>query len=59
MNYTEFNYEIYNSEILAIICALQAWCHYLEGLPSVFEIQSDHKNLEYWWTAQNLTRRQA
>ncbi len=24
---------------------------------SVFEIQSDHKNLVYWHTAQNLTRR--
>ena len=59
MNNTECNYEIYDSEMLAIIRALQAWRHYLEGLPSVFEIQSDHKNLEYWRTAQNLTRRQA
>ena len=59
MNDAERNYEIYNSEMLAIIRALQAWRHYLEGLPSVFEIQSDHKNLEYWRTAQNLTRRQA
>ncbi|PIL25456.1 hypothetical protein GSI_13346 [Ganoderma sinense ZZ0214-1] len=59
MSDAERNYEIYDKEMLAIICALQAWCHYLEGLPSVFEIQSDHKNLEYWKTAQNLTRRQA
>ena len=59
MSDAERNYEIYDKEMLAIIRALQAWRHYLEGLPSVFEIQSDHKNLEYWKTAQNLTRRQA
>ena len=59
MSDAERNYEIYDKEMLAIIRALQAWRHYLEGLPSVFEIQSDHKNLEYWKTVQNLTCRQA
>ncbi|PIL29421.1 hypothetical protein GSI_09473 [Ganoderma sinense ZZ0214-1] len=59
MSNAECNYEIYNKEMLTIIHALQAWHHYLEGLPSVFKIQSDHKNLKYWKTAQNLTRRQA
>ena len=59
MSDAEWNYEIYDKEMLAIIRALQAWRQYLEGLPSQFEIQSDHKNLEYWCTAQNLTRRQA
>ena len=59
MSEAERNYEIYNKEMLAIIRALEAWHHYLEGLPQCFEIQSDHKNLEYWRTAQHLTRRQA
>ena len=59
MSDAERNYEIYDKEMLTIIRALQAWRQYLEGLPSQFEIQSDHKNLEYWRTAQNLTRRQA
>ena len=45
--------------MLAIIRALTTWRHYLEGLPKTFEIQSDHKNLEYWRKAQHLTRRQA
>ena len=54
MSDAERNYEIYDKEMLAIIRALQAWRQYLEGLPSQFEIQSDHKNLEYWRTAQNL-----
>ena len=59
MSEAERNYEIYDKEMLAIIRALEAWRHYLEGLPRCFEIQSDHKNLEYWRTAQHLTRRQA
>ena len=59
MSDAERNYEIYDKEMLAIIRALQAWRHYLEGLPSKFDILSDHKNLEYWRVAQNLTCRQA
>jgi hypothetical protein len=55
----EQNYEIYDKEMLAIIRALEDWRHYLEGLPQTFNIISDHRNLEYWHTAQNLTRRQA
>lgn len=59
MTETERNYEIYDRELLAIVRALEAWRHYLEGLPQKFIIHSDHKNLEYWRTARNLTRRQA
>lgn len=59
MTEPERNYKIYDKEMLAIIRALEAWRQYLEGLPKTFEIQSDHKNLEYWKTAQHLTRRQA
>jgi RNase H-like domain found in reverse transcriptase/Reverse transcriptase (RNA-dependent DNA polymerase) len=55
----ERNYEIYDKEMLTIIRALEDWRHYLEGLPRSFDIISDHRNLEYWHTAQNLTRRQA
>jgi hypothetical protein len=57
MTEAERNYEIYNQELLAIIQALEDCHHFLEGLH--FEIISDHKNLEYWHTAKNLTRRQA
>jgi hypothetical protein len=55
----ERNYEIYDKEMLAIIRALEDWRHYLEGLPQTFDIISDHRNLEYWHTAQNLTCQQA
>ena len=55
----ERNYEIYDKEMLAVIRGLEDWRHYLEGLPTPFTIVTDHRNLEYWRTAQNLTRRQA
>ena len=55
----ERNYKIYDREMLAIIRTLKDWQHYLEGLPQPFDIISDHRNLQYWCTAQNLTRRQA
>ena len=59
MDPAEQNYEIYDREMLAIIEALKDWRHFLEGLPNPFEIVTDHRNLEYWRTAQDLSRRQA
>ena len=44
---------------MAIIKALKEWRHYLEGLPEPFEIITNHDNLRYWKTAQDLSRRQA
>src|SRR5258708_16261589 len=58
-NETERNYEIYNKELAAIIRALKEWRHYLEGQGIPIEIWTDHKNLEYFMKAQDLTRRQA
>lgn len=55
----ERNYDIHDKEMLAIIRALDEWRHYLEGTEHTFEIWTDHKNLEYFMTAQKLTRRQA
>jgi hypothetical protein len=56
---TEQNYEIHDKEMLAIICALEEWRHFLEGAPDKFEIWTDHKNLEYFMSAKKLNRRQA
>ena len=55
----ERNYEIHDAEMLAIIRALESWRHFLEGAKHPFEIWTDHKNLEYFRTAQKLNRRQA
>jgi len=59
LNETERNYEIHNKEILGVIRCLEAWRHFLEGARVKFEIWTDHKNLEYFMTSQNLNCRQA
>ncbi|CDO69613.1 hypothetical protein BN946_scf184851.g1 [Trametes cinnabarina] len=59
LNVHEWNYEIYDKEMLAIIRALEEYRHHLEGHPEKVEIWSDHQNLTYFKTAQKLTRRQA
>src|SRR6202142_2889285 len=43
----------------AIVRALEEWRHYLEGARHPIEVWTDHKNLEYFRTAQKLNRRQA
>jgi hypothetical protein len=59
LNEVERNYEIHDTEMLAIIRALEEWRHYLEGAQHPVEIWTDHKNLEYFRSAQKLNRRQA
>ena len=59
MQAAERNYEIYDREMLAVIEALKDWRSFLEGSPETFEIVTDHSNLEFWRTAQDLSRRQA
>lgn len=58
INAPERNYKIYDKEFMAIVQALKDWRYYLEGLPK-FTVISDHKNLEYWTKAHNLTQQQA
>jgi len=55
----EWNYEIHDKEMLAIIRALEEWRHFLEGATHLVEIWTDHKNLKYFMTAKKLNRRQA
>ena len=59
LNDTERNYPIHDKELLSIIRALKEWRYLLEGHPRKLLILSDHKNLEYFRNAQNLSRRQA
>jgi hypothetical protein len=59
LNPVERNYEIHDTEMLAIIRGLEEWRHYLEGARHPVEIWTDHKNLEYFRVAQKLNRRQA
>ena len=55
----ERNYEIHDKELLAIVSAVKAWRHYLEGLKKPFIILTDHQALQYFQTSKVLTRRQA
>jgi hypothetical protein len=41
LNPVEWNYEIYDKEMLAIIQALEDWRHFLEGAQHKFEIWTD------------------
>jgi len=55
----EWNYEIHDKEMLAIICALEEWRYFLEEVTYPVEIWTNHKNLEYFMTAKKLNHCQA
>lgn len=55
----QWNYEIYDRELLEIVCTLEEWRHYLKGSPYPMLVLSDHMNLTYFRTAQKLNHRQA
>jgi hypothetical protein len=55
----EYNYEIHDKEILAIIRSLDQWRPELQGTVKRIQIFTDHKALEYFMTTKKLTGRQA
>jgi hypothetical protein len=55
----KLNYDIHDKELLAIICALQYFRHYLEGHSEPFEVWTDHNNLAYFRTKQKISCCQA
>ena len=59
MSAAERNYQVHDKELLAAIRALEEWRPYLEGNAHKVKIFSDHRNLEYFMTMKDLTRRQA
>ncbi|KAK3537116.1 hypothetical protein QTP70_002129 [Hemibagrus guttatus] len=56
---TEANYDVGNRELLAIKAALEEWRHWLEGERHLFQVLTDHCNLEYLRGAKRLNPRQA
>jgi hypothetical protein len=56
-NPVEYNYEIYDKELLVIIRCLEEWDVELRGVDK-FEILINYKNLEYFIIVQKLTERQ-
>ena len=55
----EWNYEIHDKEMLAIIRVLEEWRHFLKEATYPVEIWTNHKNLEYFMTAKKLNHCQA
>ena len=54
----EMNYQIYDKELLAIVATFKHWRHYLEFSEDITVVLTDHRNLEYFSTTRNLSRRQ-
>src|SRR5258707_7927890 len=55
----EWNYQIHDKEMLAIMHTLEEWKHFLEGSNQKFKIHTDHKNLSYFQEAHKLNCHQA
>jgi hypothetical protein len=55
----ELNYNIHDKELLAIVVAFKVWRVYLEGAKHTIIMKTDHKNLTFFTTTKELTRRQA
>ena len=59
LNEAQRNYDIYDLELLAIVMALKNWRPLLAGSPHKIIIYSNHLNLQYWKTPQQISRRVA
>ena len=55
----EWNYDIYDRELLAVILALSEWKHYLQETSHPVSVITDHKNLSYIKDPHKLSCRQA
>ncbi|KAL0177092.1 hypothetical protein M9458_025986, partial [Cirrhinus mrigala] len=55
----EQNYDVGNKELLSMKAAIKEWRHWLEGVTQLFQVITDHKNLEYIKGAKRLNPRQA
>ena len=52
----ETRYPVHEQELLAVVCALKEWRHYLHGRP--FTVLTDHHSLQYLQTQPHLSSRQ-
>jgi len=59
MQPAEWNYEIYDKELLAMVEALAKWKQYLLDAAEPFEVWMDHENLKYFREPHKLNGRQA
>jgi hypothetical protein len=54
----ECNYEIYDKELLTIICCFEQWRAELQSVDSFRNVLIDHKILKYFMTIKKLNKRQ-
>ena len=59
MTSAEVGYGTPDQELLAIVESMEHWRHHFEGANHRITIYSDHANLKYFLTTQQLSRRQA
>jgi hypothetical protein len=52
----EYNYEIYNKELMVIVRAFKEWHPELQSIINPIRVLSDHKNLEYFIMTKLLNR---
>ena len=55
----KINFEIYDKELLAIIKSFEEWHPMLEGAGLLVKILIDYRNLQYFISTKQLSRRQA
>ena len=55
LNPAEYNYEIYNKELLAIIKYFKQWQFKLKGTRFLIKVFSNYKNLQYFTTIKQLS----
>ena len=55
----EWNYDIYDLKLLAIVKALHHWHHYLAGSSHKTIVYTDHANLQYWEQPHKISPRVA
>jgi hypothetical protein len=58
MHGAELNYPIYDKEFLTIVNCFKEFRHYLRGSKHPVKVFTDHKNIAYFATTQELNRRQ-
>lgn len=54
----EYNYDIHDKELLAVILCLKEWRAELLGVDSLFVILIDHKNLQYFMASKKIVEKQ-
>jgi len=59
LSLAEFNYDVFDKEMLAVVFSLKKWRYFLPGAEHKTIVYSDHQNLTYFKTTVSLNRRQA